>query len=125
VTTLRVKLDENLSERQAQRLREQGIDATTVHVQGLSASSDAHLADVCRTEDRILITLDKGLADVLRFPPADHRGLVLIRMPDPQTAASLDRALDMFCAAAAGNSPVGRLWIIDASRIREFSQEAQ
>jgi hypothetical protein len=31
----------------------------------------------------------------------------------------------MFCAAAAGSSPVGRLWIIDASRVREFSQEAQ
>lgn len=54
---------------------------------GLFGWSDARLLERCRDDARCLVTLDAEFANPLLYPPAEHRGVVLLRL-----AARNDRA---------------------------------
>ncbi len=117
---MKVKLDENLGVRGARLLGDGGCDVATVATQGLCSSADDTLIEVCRVEGRTLITLDKDFSSILRFPPARYAGIVVLRLPEPLTPALIEDALRRFLAASAGKDLDGKLWIVDAHRIREF-----
>ncbi len=117
---MKAKLDENLGARGMEVLRNGGCDVATVVEQGLCASSDERLIEVCRAEGRVLVTLDKGFSSILRFPPERFRGIVVLRLPEPLMPGTIDHALRRVLAASSGRSLAGRLWIVDAHRIREF-----
>lgn len=118
---MRWKLDENLGRRGMLALAQSGEDVATVLGQDLCGTSDATLAEVCRAEDRILITLDRDFADTLRFPPSRFRGIVVLRLHEPLTVAAIEGAVERVVQASAGRAISGRLWIVDARRIREFA----
>lgn len=119
--TLKLKLDENLSERHAQSARQRGHDATTVLAEGLCSASDATVLRTACSEGRVLISMDKGLSNTLRFPPQRYAGIVVLRLAEPITLASIERGIGVFLDATVTTSPVGRLWIIDRERVREFA----
>ncbi len=56
-----------------------GHDAQTVEEEGLSGTPDAKIIAAAETEARILLTLDKGIANQLRYPSTTHHGVVLFR----------------------------------------------
>ena len=122
---MKIKLDENLGARGAQVLEDGGCDVTTVVVEGLCSSSDETLIEVCRAEGRTLISLDKHFSSILRFPPARYAGIVVLRLPEPLALATIEDALRRFLVGSAGQDLAGRLWIIDAHRIREFEGREQ
>jgi len=76
---MKFKLDENLPAETAADLRALGHDAQTVAAQGLAGAKDGALLDCVRHEGRVLLTMDKGIADIRRYPPADYPGIVLVR----------------------------------------------
>lgn len=78
---MKFKLDENLPLELADDLRSLGHDADTVLKEGLKGSEDRLIVDAARAADRILMTLDKGIANVLRYPVSERGGVVLFR-PD-------------------------------------------
>jgi hypothetical protein len=45
----------------------------------------------------------------------------VLRLAEPITLASIARGIGVFLDAAKTRSPVGRLWIIDRERVREFA----
>ena len=64
---VKLKLDENLgSIRVVSMLRLAGHDVATVREQNLSSTPDELLIDICRREDRCLVTLDRGFGNRLR-----------------------------------------------------------
>ena len=79
---MRFKIDENLPAEVAQILRSLGHVADTVDEEGLAGSPDPELIAAATADNRILMTLDKGIANTRRYPPASHRCVVLFR---PQT----------------------------------------
>lgn len=117
---MKVKLDENLGTRGAQILEAGCCDVLTVVAESLCSSSDETLIEVCRAEQRVLISLDKDFSSILRFPPARYAGLVVLRLPEPLTPSTIEDALRRFLEASAGQDLAGRLWIVDSRRIREF-----
>ena len=102
---MKVELDENLGTRGAQILEAGGCDVLTVVVESLCSSSDETL-EVCRAEQRVLISLDKDFSSILRFQPARYAGLVVLRLPEPLMPSTIEDALRPFLDASAGQSCV-------------------
>ncbi len=120
---MRIKLDENVGARGMQILEDGGCDVATVVAEDLCCSSDEILIEVCRAERRVLVSLDKDFSSILRFPPARYAGIVVLRLPEPLVRADIEDALRRFLDASIGEDLVGRLWIIDTRRIREFEEQ--
>ncbi|MBJ7608660.1 MAG: DUF5615 family PIN-like protein [Candidatus Dormibacteraeota bacterium] len=78
---MRVKLDENLGQRLRRLLTEQGHDVDTVVDEGLGGADDDVVAAAATSEERMLLTLDLDFADIARFAPGSHPGMVVIRVP--------------------------------------------
>ncbi|HEY2411882.1 MAG TPA: DUF5615 family PIN-like protein [Pirellulaceae bacterium] len=76
---MKFKLDEHLPAEIADDLRKSGHDAMTVVEQDLSGSSDEALMQVVQSESRVMLTMDKGIANVAAFPPSLFAGIVLFR----------------------------------------------
>ena len=76
---MKFKIDENLPNEIADDLRALGFDADTVHDEGMTGAPDPQLLARILAEDRVLLTMDKGIADVRRYPPNQYPGIVLFR----------------------------------------------
>ena len=114
---MKFKVDENLPAEHAALLREAGHEADTVADQKLSGSDDSTLAECCRTEDRILLTLDLDFANVQAYPPKSHSGIVVFR-PNSQDKLTLISLLKRMLPVLSRRSPRLELWIVEQDRIR-------
>lgn len=79
---MKLKADENIPARVIQLLREHDHDIATVADQDLIGAHDRELAEATASEDRILITLDRGFADVRLHPPGTHPGVFVLHARD-------------------------------------------
>ena len=61
---MKFKTDENMPVEAAELLRLLEYDALTAVEQQLSGQSDPRVAEVCRMEDRTLLTLDLDFSDI-------------------------------------------------------------
>ncbi|MEX2323653.1 MAG: DUF5615 family PIN-like protein [Acidimicrobiia bacterium] len=75
---MKLKADENIPTRAVELLRERGHDVSTVPEESLVGVPDARLALLAASDDRMLVTLDRGLADVGRYSPGTHPGIAVI-----------------------------------------------
>jgi predicted nuclease of predicted toxin-antitoxin system len=120
---VKFKLDENLSLRAAAPLSDAGHDVATVAGQGMCGAEDRGLIEVCRQEERGLISLDAEFANPFRYPPSEFAGIVVIRVPRQVTVGRLTAAMRLV-AAEAGRSPLaGRLWIAQPGCLRVYQGE--
>jgi predicted nuclease of predicted toxin-antitoxin system len=87
---VKLKLDENLPVEIADDLRLAGHDVHTVFDEGLSGADDTVLMAAVQRESRAILTLDKGIANVQRYPPQDYAGIVLFRPPGAGRGVVLD-----------------------------------
>lgn len=120
---MKFKLDENFGSRTQHLFQAYGHDVQTVRMQGLQGSSDVRLFEVCRVEQRCLVTLDLDFADVLHFPPSLTNGIVVIRLPRNPSLALLEQLVRQFLQTLARMSIERRLWIVEPSRIRVHESE--
>ena len=95
-----------------------GHDVQTVRDEGLQGSSDQHLYDVCRFEQRCLVTLDLDFADTIRFQPAQGAGIAVIRLPRNPSLPLLEQLARQFLEMLTKMSISGRLWVVEIGRIR-------
>jgi predicted nuclease of predicted toxin-antitoxin system len=116
----RIKLDENLGRRGAQLLQDAGHDVSTVYEQQLTSAPDHALIDICRKEDRCLVTLDLDFSNPLVFKPADYAGIAVIRVPSKITAEMIAKRVQVLILALARSEIRGKLWIVQEKGIREY-----
>lgn len=83
---VRLKLDENLPAELADDLAALGHDVDTVQGEGLTGAADTRVAVASCRSNRVLLTLDKGLGDIRRFPPRRYPGIVLFRLEKEGTS---------------------------------------
>jgi len=120
---MKFKLDENFGTRTQQIFRTHGHDVLTVRDQNLQGCADQRLYEVCRAEQRCLLTLDLDFSDVLRFPPQQAHGIVVIRVLHNPTLPLLEQLIRQFLNTLK-TMPVDRkLWIVETGRIRVHQAE--
>lgn len=120
---MKFKLDENLSIRTQQLFRAAGHDIQTVRDEELQGSSDQHLYEVCGAEQRCLVTLDLDFADIIRFPPDQIGGIVVIRVPRNPSLPLLEKLVRQFLQMLVRMSVEKQLWIVEVSQIRVHQSE--
>lgn len=114
---MRAKLDENLPTEAVDLLRRFGWDCDTVHDEGLSGAEDVALAAACKTEGRVLFTLDLDFADLRAYPPDAYPGIVVLRPAAPgrdKVLALIARALPTLATSWLDHC----LWIVEPTRLR-------
>ncbi len=115
---MKLKVDENIGRSGVILLRTRGHDVTTVREQGLGGSADEHVFNVCVAESRTLITLDRDFGHVLRFPPQQSAGIVILELGGEFASTRLlNERLTDFLAVAASRSVSGELWIVEPGRV--------
>ncbi len=90
---MKMKTDENLPIDVVEMIRREGHDVVSVIDQRLAGKSDPVVAEVCRIEDRALVTLDLDFADLRAYPPDEYPGIVVLR-PRVQTISFILRLVE-------------------------------
>ena len=85
--------------------------------QSLGGATDVRIAALCRAENRIVVTLDVGFADIRTYPPSQSPGFVVFRLATqdkPHVLLTASRLVDLLRT----ESPEGRLWVVEEDRVR-------
>lgn len=86
---MRVIVDECTGSRVARWLRSQGHDVLSVAEFDAGADDERVLESAVR-DNRILITADKDFGDKVFAKGLPHRGIILLRVRQPRTAARIN-----------------------------------
>jgi predicted nuclease of predicted toxin-antitoxin system len=72
---------------------------------------------VCKSEGRVLVTLDLDFADIRAYPPTEYPGLVVLRPASPAKSHIL-RLLQSVIDGPSTEELTGKLWVVDEAGIR-------
>lgn len=96
-----------------------GMNAHSVLEENIGGAPDESIADICRKEKRVILTLDLDFADIRAYPPAHHPGLIVLRLrrqDKHSVLAMIPRILELLKTEEVHQ----KLWIVDESRTRIF-----
>lgn len=111
------KIDENLPVEVAELLRAEGHDAATVQEECLAGSPDSDISQICRQEQRALVTLDTDFADIRTYPPNQYAGIVVLRLKRQDKASVMDACADLVHLLTQEQLE-HTLWILDENYLR-------
>ncbi len=114
---MKVKLDENLPASLGEVLTAQDHDVETIFDEELVGHPDAEVAAAARTEDRLLITLDKGFGDIRAYPPGTHPGILVLRLTD-ESAVAVREAVSELLAHHRLEDLAGTVTVLHHGRLR-------
>ncbi len=114
---MKIKLDENLSRHLKEPLLRLGHDVSTALEEGLLGKVDIEIGAAAKGDDRMVFTLDLDFADLRKFPPGAHPGVILFR---PRSMAPL--AVNEFVLKFAQQTELSELArclaVVEPHRIR-------
>jgi hypothetical protein len=119
------KLDGNLGDLGRDVLTAQGHDVSTVAAQQMSGNPDNALYEVCRSEGRVLVTLDRDFGEVLRFPPEDTGGIAILDCRGRLSRGTILARIRELAALLEVEKISGRLWIVEPGRVRVHEKRAR
>jgi len=115
---MKLKLDENLGRAAARLLAEAGLDVASVPSQNLQGAEDPSLISICQRKGRCLVTLDLDFSNTLLFPPGQYSGIAVLRPRAKPSHQDLLECVGTLARALKKEDIVGRLWIVEAHRVR-------
>lgn len=115
---MRLKLDENLGEVGRAVLEADGHDVMTVRDQGLVGATDTQLCEVCKEEQRVLVTLERDFAQTLRFRPGEAAGIVVLVCGRRQSMVGILERIDDLIHLLREQDIAGALRIVEPGRVR-------
>ena len=114
---MKFKLDENLPLELVDLLKAEGHNAASVLGEELGGATDSTLAEHCRTEERALLTLDVGFADIRSYPPERYSGFIVLRLRRHDKPYVLD-VIRQLLPRFATEPLSSHLWIVEEGRVR-------
>lgn len=76
---MKFKLDENLPKELAEDFRAAHQECDSVEEEGLKGSDDPVVLSRVQRENRVLLTMDRGIGNIRKYPPEKYSGLVVFR----------------------------------------------
>lgn len=73
--------------------------------------------DICRREQRVLVTVDLDFANILAYPPSKYAGIIVLRLGD-QAHVTVEAAIRRMLLLLADEPIAAMLWIVEEGRIR-------
>lgn len=114
---MKLKLDENLSRHLGPVIAALGHDVETAASEGLLSQPDETVAAAASAEGRLLLTLDLDFADIRRYPPGTHPGIILFR-PASKGIRAVEAFVSGFLKRRDLTGFAGCLVVVDPDRIR-------
>ena len=121
---MKIKLDENFGTRCVEEFVTRGHDVATVVGQGMSGFSDHELIDACRDEQRCIVTLDMDFANPLVFDARGYLGIAVVRLKGRVQQQEMLAAVRTLATRLSNTRIVGKTWIVQPGRVREYQQES-
>lgn len=114
---MKLKLDENLSRHLKPILINLGHDVLTAADENLLSHPDVEVAAGAAHEGRILLPLDIEFADLRKYPPGSHPGIVLFR-PVSLGPLSVNRFVEQFVRSTNLSALSGCVAVVEPQGIR-------
>jgi hypothetical protein len=112
-----VKRDENVPDPVGTILREAGHDVALAHDEELTDAPNDQLLIAAAGEGRVLVTFDRGFANVIQHPPGATAGVVVIRLSQ-QTLPRVRQIAVTLAGLLTTERVAGRLWVLNESHLR-------
>ena len=114
---MKIKLDENISRHLKPNLQQTGHDIFTAADEGLLGKSDLEVGAAAKSEGMILFTFDLEFADLRKFAPGTHPGIILFR-PQSMGPLSTNHFILNFVKETDMAPLSGCTVIVDPTRVR-------
>jgi predicted nuclease of predicted toxin-antitoxin system len=114
---MKLKLDENLSRHLKPVLAGLGHDVRTAADEDLLSHPDDEVAARASHEGRMLLSLDVEFADLRKYPPGSHPGIILFR-PASLGPLSVNRFVEQFVRATDLSGLSSCVAVVEPQRIR-------
>lgn len=114
----KIKLDENFPPTFLTLFQNDLIDASSVYLQNLSGSDDNLIYNVCREEERTLITFDVDFANIIRYPAEETSGIIVCRIRKKIDLAYIRELCVILVKIISENDLNGKLFIVEENRVR-------
>lgn len=115
---MKLKLDENFSPNLTEDFQVAGMDAHSVLSENLSGAPDEVIFETIKAESRILITFDTDFCNIIRFPPENTEGVIVIRPNRPVNLAIVRSFVSQILELLKTNDPKGCLWVLEPGKLR-------
>lgn len=116
-TGARFRKDENLPRNLTDHLARHCHDVDTVLDEQLGGRKDQVAVCAATDDDRILLTLDRGIGDIRTYPPGTHAGVIVLR-PASQDPGSILELLDRFLDAHELANLARCVTVVEPRRVR-------
>jgi predicted nuclease of predicted toxin-antitoxin system len=114
---LRFFIDEDVPRSTTRVLRDAGFDVMNVHEAGLQGKSDDLVFEFAQNENRLLITCDMGFSNILKFPPSENQGILVVRVPDSEPIAVFNREV-LNAVNEVGENLLHHLAVVEIGKVR-------
>jgi predicted nuclease of predicted toxin-antitoxin system len=99
-------------------LEADGHDVMTIADQQMMGAEDERVFEACRSEGRVLVTLDHDFGQTLRFPPEITTGIVVLECKGRVSPATILARMRELATALRTQPLESELWIVEPGRIR-------
>ena len=115
---MRFLVDEDLPRSLAEVLRSAGHDALDVRDIGLRGHPDLAVSKAAQESGAVLISGDRGFANILSHPPGSHAGIVVAHFPNEVPNSTLNEQILAAVQSLGEDEIRGNLVMIEPGRIR-------
>ena len=98
-------------------LRKHGYDVLTMQETGFIGVKNGEVAELANKEKRTLITRDMHFCNILKFPPENYNGIIVLKIRPDNTSQVHDNLLN-FLKKYTKEKIVQTLVIIDHNKFR-------
>ncbi len=110
-------LDENISPKTANFLKELGHDAIHLRDVNLKSASDDEVIKYAKQYKLVLITIDRDFGNILDYPPGSHPGIIRLKL-QYMPSIIVNFVLKTFLEEVKPQDIYGNLAIVEENRYR-------